>query len=331
MPKYYYNPVSDIIEQTPVLDYNDRQLFPSAGSEAYIYLDKSTNYVYKWTGTQYVLINNYKYTGTTTRQVGGIRSGVLLQNVELEKVVKVLLQPEEINTFTVTGNPTLKAAGKLEVGASIVQSNAQPTINFEVLPLTSGTTEVELKYNGKAGIGTTVNFSLNIPISNTLILSGSSGTNTAPTAAHYSEIPGFISFRAKRIDSIGQEYFSSEIKYEWAYKNIIFQHSTGDDNLSSIPTSDRVTIADNSIVGVLEKVQRITTANASAPRYLYILLPDNYGVISSMRSGGFEVPFITRTSLYSESRTVENRTFNVSYRVYRSFNPFSGSLTIDIS
>jgi len=330
MPKYYYNPVSDIIEQTPVLDYNSRQLFPSAGNEAYIYLDKSTNYVYKWTGTQYTLINNYKYTGTTKRQVGGIRSGVVLQNVELEKVVKVLLEPEEITSFTVTGSPALKAAGKLEVGASIVGNNAaEPTITFEVMPNTSGTTEVELKYKGRAGT-TEANFTTNIPTTNSLTLSGNSGSSTA---AHYSEIPGFISFRAKRIDSIGQEYFSNEIKYEWAYKNIIFQHSAGDDddNLSSIPTSDRVIIADNSIVGLLEKVQRITTASATAPRYLYILLPENYGVISSMRSGGFEVPFITRNSSYLENRTVDSRIFNVSYKVYRSFNPFSGSLIIDIS
>lgn len=328
MPKYYYNPVSDIIEQTPVLDYNNRELFPSIGNEAYLYLDKLTNYVYRWTGTQYILINNYKYTGTTKKQVGGIRSGVLLQNVELEKVVKVLLEPEEIATFTVIGNPVLKTAGKLEVGASIVQSNAQASITFGATPgITLDTTEIELKYNGRAG-STAANFTTNIPITNSLSISGTSGVNTA---AHYSEIPGFISFRAKRIDSIGQEYFSSEVKYEWAYKNIIFQHPTGDDNLSNIPISERVNIPDNSVVGLLEKVQTVTTINANTPRYLYILMPEDYGVISSMRSGGFEVPFITRSSVYSENRTVDSRTFSVSYKVYRSFNPFSGSLIIDIS
>ena len=331
MPKFYYNPVSDIIEQTPVLDYNNRELFPSTGNEAYLYLDKLTNYVYRWTGTQYILINNYKYTGTTKRQVGGIRSGVLLQNVELEKVVKVLLEPEEIATFTVTGSSALKAAGKLEVGASIVQNNGETTITFGATPvITPDTTEVELKYNGTAGT-TAANFTTNIPITNSLILSGTSGVNKA---AHYSLTPGFISFRAKRIDSIGQEYFSSEIKYEWAHKNIIFQHPDkgGEgDNLSSIPTTDRVNITDNSIVGLLEKVQRVTTASADTPRYLYILLPENYGVISFMRSGGFEVPFITRNLLHSENRTVDSRTFSVSYRAYRTFNPFSGSLVIDIS
>lgn len=331
MPKYYYNPVSDIIEQTPVLDYNNKDLFPPIGNEAYLYLDKLTNYVYRWAGAQYILINNYKYTGTTKRQVGGIRSGVVLQNVELEKVIKVLLEPEEITGFTVLGNAALKTAGKLEVGSSIVQSNAQTSITFGATPvITPDTTEVELKYKGKAG-ATQVDFTTNLPITNSLSLSGTSGSSTA---AHYSEIPGFISFRAKRIDSIGQEYFSSEIKYEWAYKNIIFQHTLeggNNDELSNIPINNRVNIPDNSIVGLLEKVQRVTTVASTTPTYLYILLPESYGAINSAKSGGFEVPFISRTSLYEESRTVDSRTFSVFYRVYRSVNPFSGSLVIDIS
>ena len=331
MPKYYYNPVSDIIEQTPVLDYNNKELFPPTGNEAYLYLDKLTNYVYRWAGAQYILINNYKYTGTTKRQVGGIKSGVVLQNVELEKVVKVLLEPEEITGFTVLGNPALKTAGKLEVGSSIVQSNAQTLITFGATPvITPDTTEVELKYKGKAG-GTQVDFTTNLPITNSLSLLGTSGSNTA---AHYSEIPGFISFRAKRIDSIGQEYFSSEIKYEWAYRTIIFQHTldgSNNDDLYNIPINNRVNIPDNSIVGLLEKVQRVTTISSTTPLYLYILLPESYGVINSAKSGGFEIPFISRTSLYQETRTVDSRSYSVSYKVYRSVNPFSGSLVIDIN
>ena len=331
MPKYYYNPVSDIIEQTPVLDYNSKDLFPSTGNEAYLYLDKLTNYVYRWAGTQYILINNYKYTGTTKRQVGGIKSGVMLQNIELEKVVKVLLEPEEITGFGALGSAELKTSGKLEVGSSIVKNNTETSITFTAVPgITPDTTEVELKYKGKAG-ETEVNFTTNLPITNSLSLSGTSGGSTA---AHYSEIPGFISFRAKRIDSIGQEYFSSEIKYEWAYKNIIFQHTLdggNNDSLSNIPINNRVNIPDNSIVGLLEKVQRVTTVASTTPTYLYILLPESYGVVNSAKSGGFEIPFISRTSLYEESKTVEGRTFNVSYRVYRSVNPFSGSLIIDIS
>lgn len=331
MPKYYYNPVSDIIEQTPVLDYNSKDLFPTSGNEAYLYLDKFTNYVYKWTGTQYKLINNYKYTGTTKRQVGGIRSGVAIQNVELEKIVKVLLEPEEITGFTATGSAELKTVMKLEVGSSIVQSNSQTSITFEALPtITPDKTEVELKYKGKAG-ATQADFTSNLLITNSLSLLGTSGSNTA---AHYSEIPGFISFRAKRIDSIGQEYFSSEIKYEWAYKSIIFQHSSeggNNDNLSNIPINNRLNIPDNSIVGLLEKVQRVTTISSTTPLYLYILLPESYGVINSAKSGGFEIPFISRTSLYQETRTVDSRSYSVSYKVYRSVNPFSGSLVIDIN
>lgn len=331
MPKYYYNPVSDLIEQTPIVDYNNKDSFPTTGNEAYLYLDKLTNYVYKWTGTQYILINNYKYTGTTKRQVGGIRSGVGLQNVELEKIVKVLLEPEEITGFTATGIAALKTAGKLEVGSSIVQSNSPTSIKFEAAPvITPDTTQVELKYKGKAG-QTQADFTINLAITNTLSLSGTSGNSTA---AHYSEIPGFISFRAKRTDSIGQEYFSNEIKYEWAYKNIVFQHTSdggNNDNLSNIPISNRVNIPDSSIVGLLEKLQKVTTVASTTPTYLYILLPESYGVINSAKSGGFEIPFISRTSLYEESKTIDSRTFNVSYRVYRSINPFSGSLVIDVN
>lgn len=328
MKKYYYNPVSDLIEQSPILDYNNINLFPEVGNETYLYIDRSTGFLYKWINNQYILLNNYRYTGTTTKEVGGIKSEITVLNKGVEGILRAMLSPESISDFSISG-ANLKSLTKLEVGESITIGNTSSTMTFNVTPAKEEVTKVRIRYEGRAGEAVTRNVTTNITLPNTYTLGGSS---VGGVAAHYSEVPGYISFTALREDEIGQEY-SKEIKYEWVYRSIVFTNTfsgssnIANDNLDSIPLTGRVFITESN---TLEKVKRIVTSNSTAPQFIYILLPTTYSEIVELRSNGIGVPFIKRTGIYSETVTVSGRAFEVGYRVYRTSNAIAGSIVIDI-
>ena len=57
-----------------VLEYNNKASFPETGEESKIYVDKTTNHTYRWSGSTYILIGGVSnlLDGSTFGSIRGI-------------------------------------------------------------------------------------------------------------------------------------------------------------------------------------------------------------------------------------------------------------------
>jgi len=52
-----------------IKQYDDYDDFPHEGNTAYIYIDKTTNEMYRWSGTAYIIISNSDPTAITNNEI----------------------------------------------------------------------------------------------------------------------------------------------------------------------------------------------------------------------------------------------------------------------
>lgn len=58
--------ITDSLQVVNVQAYRNRSSFPSAGTTNVIYIDESTNGLYRWNGSEYVQMNKLSVTDDTT-------------------------------------------------------------------------------------------------------------------------------------------------------------------------------------------------------------------------------------------------------------------------
>lgn len=315
--QYTYNALSDSLQLNEVEIYNNFALFPSQGNSQFFYFDKSTAKLYCWSNG-YKEVNTSVATGFTTGvSVGGIKSNTQISSSSVDKIIQRMLVP---------GSITLNS-----VSTDRLNSQNGYTVNLEVGDSIYGTSEVTATYS-KNSVPTNLKFnqyysgSLGNPLTYTSdVKNDNKYTNVVNT---FSTIPGYTEFYFTGVDDFNQSIESSRFRINWVHRSFAVATTSATllNSLTNFSTIENFIITGSS---VLSKLSSLSKSAGSSPQFIYIFLPTSHGNYSTITSSGFLVPYTSQQ--ITLSKTVDNKSTDVTYNVYKTNNSFKGALTLNMS
>ena len=271
-----------------VLEYDSKNDFPKPGETDKIYVDKSTNLTYRWSSNS----NNYIMIGgkdlNVVQNTGNSTTDVMSQEAVTKEINNIWATinyvAPEISTFTLT----------------------PPPVSFE-LPATYTLNDITHKETNIANISGT----LTLKRGSTVVESGISPSSTDVTIAVSDTVtltPSGVSYTLSGTDKNGKEISKS------VYVNAYYT--------SYIGASTSETISDT----LIESFTDVSSPSLSGTRSVNISGESKYvwfvttSTISSIKSGGFEVPHNTEV-IYAYNGTIY-KCYRTSSKIVAGSNTF---------
>jgi hypothetical protein len=217
------------------------------------------------------------------------------------------------------------------VSTDRLNSQSGYTVNLEVGDSIYGTSKVTATYS-KNSVPTNLKFnqyysgSQGNPLTSSWNVENSNEYTNGIYA--FSTIPGYTEFYFTGVDDFNQSIESSRFRINWVHRSFAVASTSATllNSLTNFSTIENFIITGSS---VLSKLSSLSKSAGSSPQFIYIFLPISHGNYSTITSSGFLVPYTSQQ--ITLSKTVDNKSTDVTYNVYKTNNSFKGALTLNMS